>query len=507
MNENNKRIAKNTLVLYMRMLAMMILGIFTSRITINALGVSDYGVNNVVAGFVSMLGFFNSILAGGSTRFITFYLGKGDLGRLREVFSACMTLHVIMALLVLIGGETIGLWFVNYQLNIDPDRMVAANWVYQFAILSACFSITQTPYTAEIMAHEKMSAFAWMVIFDVVVKLLLVALLLYVPTDKLILYSAFMLVVSIIDIAIARIYCHVKFEECSFKLGYDKPLYKEMANYTGWNTIGAFAFMSHNQGINILLNLFYGTVVNASRGIAFAVSGYVSSFISNFQSAAAPQIIKFHASGEDDKMNELIHNVSKYSTYLFFLFGIPLLIETEYFIRLWLGNVPQYVVWFVRLTLLQSMVMGIDFSIGRGIHAYGKMKLPNLVSGTVYLMILPLSYIGMKLGAGPVVSYVMIVAMYPIALLTDLWILKKFSGFEVGKFLLDVVARCFAMMVAISLLPIYIFLNLDEGLLRLFAVCSTSVLISIVVIYYWGLPVSLRQQVVAKVRDKLRIHR
>ena len=502
MNENNKRIAKNTLVLYMRMLAMMILGIFTSRVTINALGVSDYGVNNVVAGFVSMLGFFNSILAGGSTRFITFYLGKGDLGRLREVFSACMTLHVIMALLVLIGGETIGLWFVNYQLNIDPDRMVAANWVYQFAILSACFSITQTPYTAEIMAHEKMSAFAWMVIFDVVVKLLLVALLLYVPTDKLILYSAFMLVVSIIDIAIARIYCHVKFEECSFKLGFDKPLYKEMATYTGWNTISAVAFMSHNQGINILLNLFYGTVVNASRGIAFTVSGYVTNFISNFQSAANPQIVKYHAAGDDAQMNELIHNVAKYSTYLFLLIGIPVVIETEYLIKLWLGNVPPYVVAFVRLTLLQTLIFGMDFSVGRGIHAIGRMKVANLVSCSAYMMILPLSYLCMHFGAGPVAAYVMVVAMYPFALLSDLLILRSYSNFNVKKFFMEVVFRSSLMMAIIVIIPLLLYFNLEVGFVRLITVGFSSVTMTIIVIFFLGLNQIERQRVLDFVKKK-----
>ena len=354
------------------------------------------------------------------------------------------------------------------------------------------------------MAHEKMSAFAWMVIFDVVVKLILVALLLYVPFDKLILFSAFMFVVSIINIAIARIYCHIKFEECSFTLGYDKPLYKEMASYTGWNTVGAFAFMSHNQGVNILLNLFYGTVVNASRGIAYTVSGYVTSFISNFQSASGPQIIKYHAAGDDDQMNVLIHNISKYSTYLFILIGIPVLIETEYLVKLWLGNVPPYVVSFIRLTLLQTLIMGIDYSIGRGIHAYGRMKLANIVSGSVYLMILPLSYLGMLLGAGPVAAYVMIVAMYPIALLTDLWILRRYSGFRVRKFLIDVVFRCFLMIAIISIIPLYFFYNLEESFTRLVIVGFSSLTMSIIVVYFLGLNQNEKGKVIDVLKSKMR---
>ena len=503
--ENNKRIIKNTAVLYARMLVMMVLGLFTSRVTINALGVEDYGLNNVVAGFVSMLVFFNGILAQGSSRFITFHLGTGDIKRLKEVFSACMTLHVLMSLLVLIGAETIGLWFVNHKLNIDPTRMVAANYVYQFAVISTCLSVTQVPYSSAIVAHEKMSAFAWMVILDVVAKLFLVVLLLHVEADKLILYSIFMCIVSFVNLLIARIYCHIKFEECTIRLSYDNNLYAEMFNYTGWNTIGAFAFMAHDQGLNILLNMFYGTVVNASRGIAFTVSSYVSSFMNNFQTAASPQIIKYHASGDDNQMNTLIHNTSKYSTFLLIIVGIPVFIEAESLIRIWLGHVPEYVVWFVRLTLIQSLVQSIDIPVGKGIHAFGKMKLPNIVSGSVYMMILPISYIAMRMGAAPIIAYVVIILTYPIALLTDLWILQKYSAFHIGHFLKDVVIRILIFTTTSSVVPVIIHCQMNETIGRVILVTLSSCLISSAVIYRFGLEPEIRRKLILFIKRKLNI--
>ncbi|MCF0197498.1 MAG: lipopolysaccharide biosynthesis protein, partial [Bacteroidaceae bacterium] len=316
-SSNNKRIAKNTIYLYFRMLALMLIGLYTSRVVINALGVDDYGLYNVVGGFVAMLTVFNNLLAGGSSRFITYYLGLGDEKCLRQVFSACVTIHLVMGVLILLFGETFGLWFVNAKLNLDPARMTAANWVYQFSLLSTFLSVVQTPYTSAVIAHEKMSAFAYMTIFDVVAKLLVVFFLLTISYDRLIFYAAFYFLVNFVSICIYRFYCHTRFSECGFRLGYDQKLYREMFTYTGWNVIGAVANMANGQGVNVLLNIFFGTVVNTARGIAMNVAGIVGQFISNFQSSASPQIIKYYSAGDTEQMNTLISNTSKYATYIF----------------------------------------------------------------------------------------------------------------------------------------------------------------------------------------------
>lgn len=500
--ENNKRIAKNTIYLYLRMLALMLVGLYSSRVIIQVLGVEDYGINNVVGGFVVMLTFFNNLLSQGSSRFITFYLGKGNEEQLKKVFSACVTIHLVMGLLILLCGETVGLWFVNTQLNLDPERMNAANWVYQFALFSTFLNVAQTPYSAAVISHEKMSVFAWMTIFDVTVKLLVVFLLPIVPFDRLIALAIFNFAVNLIIVIIYRQYCYRKFAECTFHLGYDKQLYKDMFVYTGWNTFGATAFMAKDQGINVLLNIFYGTVVNAARGIAMTISGIVNQFISNFQRSATPQIIKYYSSGDTSQMNKLICDTSKYTTYIFMIIAIPVFIEAETLLQLWLDMVPEYTVWFVRLTIIQTMIASIDSPIGQGIHAYGKMKLPNLTSALIYLSILPISWLAMHMGASPIVAYWVTVLVYPFAMACDLWILNKYSGFDVLHFLRDVVSRCLLFCLAIGAGPYIIHYYMEPSLLRLLIVGGTCVIISVLLIYYYGIPAHIRQLVVQKIKSK-----
>ncbi len=501
--ENNKRIAKNTIYLYIRMLATMLIGLYTSRVVIRVLGIEDYGLYNVVGGFVGMLTLFNGLLAGGSSRFITFYLGKGNESRLREVFSACITIHLVMGLLILIFGETIGLWFVNNKLTIDEARMDAANWVYQFALFSTFISVVQTPYSASVLAHEKMSAFAYLAIFDVVVKLAMVFMLLVIPFDKLISYAVFYFIINILVFCLHYIYCMRNFAECTFKMGFDKRLYKDMFVYTGWNTVGAIAFMAKDQGVNVLLNIFFGTIVNGARGIAMTISGIVNQFITNFQNSAAPQIIKYYSSGDTKQMNSLICNTAKYATYIFMIIAIPVFIEADTLLDLWLGEVPLYSVWFVRLTILQTLVMSIDGPVGRGIHAFGKMMLPNLTSALIYMSILPISWVAIKMGASPIVVYWVTVSVYPMVLLCDLWILHRFSGFDVMHFLRDTVVRCVTYCILIGVIPYAIHSQMQPSFARLILVSGISAIFSLLIIYYSGISKHLRQQVLEKIKAKL----
>lgn len=503
-SKNNKRIAKNTIFLYCRMFLTLIVGLYTSRIVLQALGINDYGINSVVGGIVVLLTYINNLLSQGTSRFLTIALGETNILKLKNVFSACVTMHIIIALITLLLGETIGLWFINNKLNIDPFRMYAANWVYQLSLISCILSIMQVPYNASVISHEKMSIFAYFSIFEVVMKLLAAWLLLHTTMDKLILYSILNFTVSCCTILFYRIYCFRNFEECRFKLGYDKKLYKEIATYTGWNSIGTFAFTINNQGINILLNIFFGTTINAARAITNSVSNMIVQFINGFQTAVRPQIIKYYAQENIDEMNKLITNDSKYSSYLVLLLGIPIFFETEYLIYLWLGQVPDYVIPFIRLTIIQLLIQAIDFPIGAGIHAYGKMKLPNLTSSIVYLSILPISWMAMLLGSSPIVVYFITITAYPIALIFDLWILNKYSQFNIRNFIYDVCIKTFIIAFITSIIICIINILIPSCFTRLFINSLISTIISSMLIFYYGLNKNTRKEIIQYLKVKIK---
>lgn len=504
-SDNNKRIAKNTLYLYLRMFVTLVVGLFTSRITLNALGIHDYGLLSVVAGVITMLDYVNNLLSLGSSRFLTAALGRGNLVELKKTFSACVTLHFMIALATLLFGETIGLWFVNNKLVIEPDRMFAANCVYQMSLFSCFLSIMQTPYSASVVSHEKMSVFAYMSIFDVVTKLTAVSLLIFVNFDKLILYQSFYFFIGVLNIVFYRIYCIKKFEECTFQFGFDKELYKEIWNYVGWNTIGSFAFMMNGQGMTIMLNMFFGTVVNAARGIAFTVNEYIQKFVYGFQMAVAPQVIKYCAQGRYVEMNRLVLNNAKYSSYLVLFLSLPIFLETPYVIYLWLGQVPEYVVPFIRLTFIQMIIRSVDSPVGRGIHAYGRMKLPNISSSFVYMIILPICYGFIYLGASPVVVYVVSIFVFPLALICDLWILNKYTGFNILFFVKEAVLKLILIIALSSLLPMFLHFCISYGLVRFLGVSILSLLSSGIVIFYVGLSKSMQHILVCKVKNKLSV--
>lgn len=502
---NDKRIAKNTLYLYLRMLITLAIGLLTGRVTINALGIHDYGLLNVVGGVMGFLGYFSSLLSQGTSRFLTVGLGKGDMKELRNVFSACGTIHIVLALVTLLLGETVGLWFVNCKLVIDPNRMFAANYIYQLTLFSCFLGVTQTPYIASITSHEKMSTFAFMSILDVAFKLAIVCMLLYVNTDKLIMYSTFYFCVNLFMFFMYRIYCLRQFEECNMHLRWDPKLYKEIWNYVGWNSIGTFAFMANSQGITILLNLFFSTVVNAARGVAETVSSQVSGFVQNFQMASNPQIFKLYAKGDYSGMNKLVCNTAKYSSYLLLLIGLPVFIKTEILIKLWLGNIPEYVIPFIRITLIELFFRAVDFPIGTGIHAFGKMKLPNITSSIAYISVLPITFVCLKLGATPVIAYIVACMSFPLAMACDLWILNKFSGFDIKYYLLQVPLKSILIILLSAILPTIVANLLEDGWINLILTCIASVGVSSLLVFYIGLDKEMRGKVVRKVKSKITV--
>lgn len=355
-SENNKRIAKNTFLLYFRMLFTMGVSLYTSRVVLNTLGVEDFGIYNVVGGVVVMFSFLNSSLATATQRFLNYEMGQGNALKLEKVFSIALTGHYLIALSVILLAETIGLWFVSTQLEIPAERMHAALWVYQFSILTLAVSIISVPYNAVIIAHERMKVFAYVSIAEVSLKLTVVFLLVYLSFDKLVLYAFLLLVVAVIVRMIYATYCKRNFTECKYRFIFEKDLFAQMFCFSGWMFTGTLSNLFSSQGVNILINMFFGPIQNAARGIAYQIQGTVNAFVTNFMVAVQPQIVKSYSQGNYSYMYKLVFMASRYSFYLLFLLSLPVLLQTQYLLQLWLKNVPDYSVLFTQLVVIDLLI-------------------------------------------------------------------------------------------------------------------------------------------------------
>lgn len=377
---------------------MVIISLYTSRIVLSTLGVEDFGINNVVGGVITFLGFLTSSLAVASSRFITFALGKGNHKELKNTFNNIVLIHGVFSVVILIIGETVGLWFVTTQLNIPAGRETAAMWVYQLSILTSIGSMIGSPYNAAIIAHEKMSAFAYLTLGDAILRLLAVFLLVYTPFDKLIFYAVYICLIQLFDFMVYIIYCNRKFEETKgLKLKNTNPkLFKEIFSYAGWTMNGNLAVFGYTQGLNILLNIFFNPIVNAARGIAVQVQNIVNNFCINFQMAINPQLTKSYAAGDLKRMHKLIIASSKYSFYLMLFICLPLAIEAETVLKWWLGEYPEHTVSFLRLILGASILSCFSNPIITAVHATGRLKWFQIYEGTSLLMIVPVAYIALK---------------------------------------------------------------------------------------------------------------
>ena len=393
---NSKRIAKNTLLLYGRMALTMLVALFTSRVVLQALGVTDFGIYNVVGGVVAMMGFLNGSLGGATSRFITYELGLGGRGNVRHIFRCAVSIHYLLAALVLVVAETVGLWFVLEKLVIPDGRMTAALWAYQCSVLTVVVTIISSPYNALIIAHERMSAFAYISILEVFLKLGIVYLLMAVGIDRLILYATLLLVVQVSIRFIYSGYCSRHFPETSGRWLWDRRKSREIFSYAGWTLNGNLAVMGYTQGINILLNLFFGPAVNAARAISVQVQSAAYQFFNNFLTAVRPQITKSYAQGDLPYMHKLILSSSKYGAYLFLIIAVPLLSNTSYVLSLWLGQVPAHTVAFTQLMLLTCMNSVLKMPTLMGIHATGDIKRFQIVEGSLLLTVVPIAYAFLK---------------------------------------------------------------------------------------------------------------
>jgi len=433
---DNKRLAKNTAALYCRMLLSIAIGLYTTRVVLNTLGAEDYGIYNVVGGIVAMLSFLNAAMSGATSRFMAFELGRADFQRLRNTFSTALLIHAGIALVIFIVAETAGLWFVNAKLVIPADRLAAANWVYQFSILAAMVNVMQVPYNASIIAHEKMTVYAYVEILNVSLKLIIVYLLVIGTFDKLILYGGLTLCICIVIIFVYRGYCRRYFEECRTRLVYDKSILVPMLSFFGWDLYGNMCVTARQQGTNVLLNLFFGPIANAASGIATTVNGTLLGFTYNILMAARPPIIKSYAAGNIPVMLCMINNISKYMLLLVGAILIPILLEMPYIMQLWLKNVPEYTVVFCRLIFISGCIGIVNSAVIAGIHATGRIKLLSLLSGSFFLINLPVIYVFLRLGAPPWMAYIVHGVFVLPALIANCLILNRYvPEFRPWKFL------------------------------------------------------------------------
>lgn len=393
---DNKRLSKNTLVLYLRMIFTMVLNLYTSRLVLQALGVEDFGIYNVVGGVVTMLSFINSSLGNANSRFIAVTLGKGDENELKKVFSCIISIHYFFALILLLVFETVGLWFVQTQLVIPAERMAAAMWVYQSAVFSAVILIISSPYNGMIIAHERMEAFAFISIMDAVLKFGLALSLLFIGFDKLIYYAILHVFIQVLIRFIYVIYCKRNFVESKYKLMYDKEVSRPILSFAGWTLTGNLAMMGYTQGLNILLNIFFGPVVNAARGVSVQVQAAARTFFASFQTAINPQIMKSYAQEELERMHTLVIASSRFSYYLMLLVSIPLVLHTQYILELWLGDVPDYSAPFVQIMLVVSLINTLSNPTMTALQATGRIKVVQIVESTLLLLVVPIAYICLK---------------------------------------------------------------------------------------------------------------
>jgi len=427
----NKRIAKNTLFLYLRMLLTMVVSLYTSRIVLAKLGVADYGTYNVVGGVVAVFTFLNSSMGGATSRFLTFALGKDDKIELQKTFSATLTIHILIAFIILILAETVGLWFLENKLVIAPERMNAARIVYQLSIISTMITIAQVPYNATIIAHERMNIYAYVEILNTFLKLGIVYLLIVGNWDKMVLFALLTLIVSIIISAVYMLYCVNKFEESKYKFEWDKKIIYPILSFSVWNMVGCGAVAGATQGVNILLNLFFGAVVNAARGVAVQVNGTITAFVNNFQTAVNPQIVKLYAAGKMNELFTLVFQNAKFSFSIMWLLLLPISLKMETILHIWLVEVPEYTALFCRLVLIQSLISCVQRPFVMAIHAMGRIKVLQLTAGTILLSVLPISYFFLKAGGQPYIPFAVYILCTMLEFSCEIYLLKRWINLSI----------------------------------------------------------------------------
>lgn len=500
--DNNKRIAKNTLFLYLRMFLMMAISLFTSRVVLSTLGVSDYGIYNVVGGVVAMFGLLSGSITNSITRFLTFELGKEDYEQICKVFSTSLNVMFILSAVIFVVGEIVGIWFLNYKMNIPAGRMDAANWVFQCSLVTFIISLISIPYNSTLVAHEKMSAFAYISIFEVVMKLLIVYTLYISPFDKLKTYVVLLLLLSVVIRFIYGYYCKKHFQEASYHFVYDKALLKQMTSFAGWNFFGQGAYLMNNQGVNIVINIFFGVTINAARGIATQVNNAVSQFVSNFMTALNPQITKLYANGNYKEMHKLIYRGAKFSYFLMLFFLIPICLETELILKIWLNIVPDFAVEFVRWTLVITTMGMLSNTLITALHATGKIKRYMIIVGFVEFSNFPLTYLVLKIGYGALSVYYVYFCVYLVLMFLRLYLIKGLIQMKAIEYIKEVYVKVAIVTFFAFIVPFVICVYQSDSYLRFCFVTIISCISTTISVLYYGITKHERNKICEFVKNK-----
>jgi O-antigen/teichoic acid export membrane protein len=464
----------------------MLVSLYTSRIVLRELGVEDYGIYNIVGGVVVLFSFLSSALTQATQRFLTIELGKNNLLQFRRIFSLSLLLYLGLSLFIILVAETIGLWFLNTQLNIAENGLNAANWVYQFSLLTYTFSLLQIPYNASIIAHEKMSFYAYMSILDVSLKLAVAYILMIGNSDKLILFSILLASVSFTVLCVYRFFCVSKYNECKYQFFWNGKLFKQLLSFSGWSMFGSMSVIAATQGINVLLNIFFGVVVNAAMGITNQVANAVNQFVSNFQIAFNPRITKSYAENDKIYLESLMFRSAKMSFYLLLLLSIPIIIKTETILTIWLQKVPEYTLEFVRFSLLSLLIDSLSGPLWMVVQATGKIKKYQLIISSIFWLNFIFSLVLFKLGFSPVTAFVIRCIVSLILLFTRLYLLSNMIQFKSVKFITDVVIRVLFVGAIAYILP-YISSFYFVDFSGFIIVSLISVISTIITIYCIGL--------------------
>ncbi len=487
------------------MLITMVVSLYTSRVVLNTLGVNDFGIYNVVGGVVAMFGFITNTMASASQRFLAYEIGRKDEEKLRKTFSVTVTIYLLFAVTIIILAETIGLWFIYNKLNLPAERFIAAIWVYQFSILAFIVSILRIPYNAAIIAHEKMGFYAWNSIVEVCLKLLIVLMLVWLSYDKLMLYSVLTFLVVLIITIIYIVYSNATFTSCKYKFQWDKNLFQTMFNFAGWTLFDSLANIGMNQGVNILLNIFFGPTINAARGIAYQISSQVASFVYGFQMATSPQLVKYYASNQKDKFKKLYYRSSKLSYFLLFFITLPVLFEMDLLLKWWLKNVPDYTTLFARLVLISILIDCCSGTSNDVAKATGKVKYYNMFTGIIMFLNLPVSFLFLQYRFEA--QSTMIIAMFfsTIAFFFRLILLRSIIGFSVLEYLNFVVRKILLVSIFATILPLFIYYNIHQNIFALFIIFITCMITTSLSIYFIGIDAYERltlQEYLKKIKHK-----
>lgn len=505
---DNRRIAKNTLFMYFRMTFVMCVNLYISRVVLSALGFTDYGIYNVVGGVIAMFSFINGAMSNMTSRFITFFLGKEDYVKLNEAFSMAFYIHCAIAVLVVILGETIGLWFFCDKMVIPEERITAAMCVYQLSIASTVMMVVAVPYTSAIIAHEKMSIYAYISIIESILKLIIVVTIAYAPYDRLVYYASMLFLVQVLSFAFNLFYCRCHFIESRIRKIWDRCMFKDMGKFTGWSMIGNFSHVFYTQGLNILINMFCGTVVNAARGIAVQVEAAMAQFTNSIQTAINPQIIKSYSQNDLQRMKILLFASSKYCFFLMLLLSLPVIFGADYLLSLWLGKFPDHTINFMRLTLLCVLIDTLINPLYIGNLATGKVAIYNKSLAILSLSFIPITYLGIKLTHIPEALFLINVIRNVIGLGIRMFIMRYQLNLSIRDYLRHVVSIVVFVTLSSLLLPLVMYYQIGcKDLISFLEITTISSASVLVCVFFIGLNSSERQFVIAKSKTFIKSRR